>query len=92
MEKRKKRLNPSKLLILLMYGSYPYLEVNFKDDNTRELILDIGSFARLMRVKKQALVEYIDWLDMMGYIVLVSKSNRTIKLDIHTPPLFKKTI
>ena len=88
---RKSRLNPSKLLVLLMYGSYPYLDVRTFSPNIQELVLDIGSFSRLMRVKKIHIAESLEWLDAMGYISLIEIDNKKATVLISTPPLFGTT-
>jgi len=56
------------------------------------LTLDLGRFARLMRVKKIHVAEYLEWLDTMGYILLTNISNKEATVIINTPPLFKESI
>jgi len=92
MQSRQQRLNPSKLLVLLMYGTYPYLDVETIDGETRQLTLEIGPFARLMRVKNGAISEYLQWLEQMGYLTITSCSNKTITVIVTIPTLFRKVI
>lgn len=89
---RKNRLNPSKLLVLLMYGTYPYLDVTHIDKDSKQLCLDIGGFGRLLRVKNQHIVEYLVWLESMNYITILSKDNKKVTIVLDMPLLFRESI
>ncbi len=86
---RKKRLNPSKLLVLLLYGSYPYMKVEQGSNDLVRITLTLGKFAKLMRVRKSHVVEYLDWLDKMQYISIVDNDNKEATVTIAKPNLFK---
>lgn len=88
---RKSRLNPSKLLVMLLYGSYPYLEVEYLSNDSRCLTLEIGKFARLMRVKNAHISEYLQWLEEMGFLTITACSPRTISVVLTKPQLFMET-
>lgn len=85
---RKTRLNPSKLLVLLMFGSYPYVEVTSLSSGSKKLTLTIGKFAKLMRVRNAHIVEYCQWLEQMNFIDIVSIDKTTVELIIYIPPMF----
>jgi len=88
-ESRQQRLNPSKLLVLLMYGTYSYLEVTTVDGETKKLVLDIGKFARLMRVKKIHIAEYLEWLDDMNFLSLTNITDKKATVLLTVPLLFR---
>jgi hypothetical protein len=88
-ESRKKRLNPSKLLVLLLYGTYPYLEVEAIDGVSKRLTLHIGKFAKLMRVRKEHIQEYVSWLETMGFLVVTGQDRYHITVIVDIPLLFK---
>lgn len=85
---RQHRLNPSKLLVLLLYGTYPYLDVEEVSPIYKRLTLNIGKFARLMRVKNIHIVEYLEWLESMGYLTIVGPVDKHISVMISVPTLF----
>jgi hypothetical protein len=86
---RKTRLNPSKLLVLLLYGTYPYLDVEAVDGGSKRLTMTIGKFANLMRVRKDHIMEYLAWLEEMNFITIIKKSKDKTTLILDTPTLFK---
>lgn len=88
MVSRKTRLNPSKLLVLLLYGTYPYLDVKDFSNNSKKLILDVGKFARLLRVRNSDIVEYLTWLEQMSFITIIEVSNKKATVIITLPTLF----
>ena len=88
---RKSRLNPSKLLVMLLYGTYPYLEVGYLSNDSRCLTLEVGKFARLMRVKNIHITEYLQWLEEMGFLTITACSPRTISVVLSKPGLFVET-
>lgn len=75
-----------------MWGNYPYLDVKDFGAGNKELTLDIGAFARLMRVKKLHIAEYLEWLDSMGYLTLTSCDTKKATVILDIPPLFGKCI
>ena len=85
---RKTRLNPSKLLVLLMFGSYPYVQVKPLDNGSRKLSVTIGKFAKIMRVRNAHIVEYCQWLEKMNFVDILSIDETTIELIMYIPPLF----
>lgn len=85
---RKTRLNPSKLLVLLMYGTYPYVFVETHSNDSKKLTLTIGKFAKLMRVRNAHIVEYCQWLEKMGYIIITNITDDKITVILSIPPLF----
>jgi hypothetical protein len=87
---RQHRLNPSKLLVLLLYGTYPYCTVTALDDNRRQLTLEVGPFGRLMRVKNIHILEYLEWLESMNFITITSSDSKTVTIVIDTPLLFRE--
>ena len=72
----------------MLYGTYPYMKVVQRANNA-EITLSLGKFAKLMRVRKSHIVEYLDWLDKMQYISIVEKNNRTATVTVSQPNLFK---
>lgn len=87
---RQHRLNPSKLLVLLLYGSYPYLETDSQpDSDVKRVTLKIGGFAKLMRVRNAHIVEYLDWLEQMGFLTVTKRTKRTATVIIEEPLLFR---
>lgn len=91
-QSRKKRLNPSKLLVLLLYGTYPYLDVETLGPGSKRLTLDIGRFARLMRVKNAHIGEYLQWLEEMGYLTITGCTEKHISVVMETPTLFSNEV
>lgn len=91
-ESRRQRLNPSKLLVLLLYGTYDYLEVVSVDAESKKLTLHIGKFARLLRVKKAHIGEYLEWLDQMNFLTLVNINTKKATVIIDVPLLFKECV
>jgi len=88
---RQQRLNPSKLLVLLLYGHYPYMETETrKESDIKRVTIKIGGFARLMRVRNAHIVEYLEWLEQMGFLTITKRTKRTATLIIEEPTLFKR--
>ena len=92
MASRQQRLNPSKLLVLLLYGTYPYCDVTAFGEDAKKLTLKVGKFARLMRVRNSNIVEYLQWLDEMGFITVVEASAKEATVILCTPTLFSRNI
>ena len=61
---RRHRLNPFKLLCLVLYGDYDF--VSWAAEGQVEL--RNGPMARLMRVPNSRLKEYLEWLSHWNYI------------------------
>lgn len=89
---RKHRLNPSKLLVMLLYGTYPYLEVEDEKPNSKQLRLEVGKFGRLMRVKNAHIREYVQWLENMGYLTQISSGDTHISIILSKPTLFSQEV
>ena len=92
MASRQQRLNPSKLLVLLLYGTYPYCDVTQFGGAAKKLTLQVGKFARLMRVRNSNIVEYLQWLEEMGFITVVELSNKEATVIIEIPTLFSSKV
>lgn len=60
---RKHRLNPFKVLCLLLYGEFDFM--TYQDGATH---VEVGPFARHIRVKNDRFKEYLQWLETYGYI------------------------
>jgi hypothetical protein len=89
---RKNRLNPSKLLVLLLYGTYPYLDVESTEGSSKRLTMHVGKFAKLMRVRNAHIIEYLGWLEQMNFITIVNQDRYTITIVLDTPTLFRNAI
>ena len=68
---RKHRLNPFKVLCLLLYGDYDF--VRWTD--TGHIEIDNGPFARHLRVPNHRLKEYLEWLAHWDYILELDTDN-----------------
>lgn len=58
-----KKLKPYQALVLLMYGSYEWVE---REGTSYDVKL--GPFARHIQVPNYRLIEYLKWLEEMGFI------------------------
>lgn len=88
-QSRKARLNPSKLLVLLLYGTYPYMKVEEVEEGLKEVTLEIGPFARLLRVKNAHIIEYVEWLEEMNFLSIIAKNKGSLTVALETPTLFR---
>ena len=80
----KHRLNPSKVMLALLYGSYSSIQ------NDGGLIsMDIGPFARLLRVPNSRLKEYLTWLEKWEYLSNLKLNQTTAKFCIKQPRLWE---
>ena len=86
---RQHRLNPSKLLVLFLYGDYPYMSVEHKSDDVKKVTIRIGGFAKLMRVRNSHILEYLEWLEQMGFITITGVTKKTATLVLSPPTLFR---
>lgn len=60
---RQLKLNPFKVLCLILYGSYDFIV--WEEDYAE---ISIGPFARLLQVKNDRLKEYLQWLHSFEYL------------------------
>lgn len=61
---RKRRLNPYKVLCLVIYGNYEFITWNGID----KVELRLGPLARLIQIQNYRLKDYLYWLQDFGYI------------------------
>lgn len=82
----KRRLNPNKILVLLLYGDYAFVE---RKGNGRVRIRT-GALARFVRVPNARLKEYILWLESpCGLVRDVEIYHGYIELTVKYPRLFE---
>jgi len=79
---RKHRLNPSKVMLLLLYGNYQFVH---SGEEPGKVLVEIGPFARLIRVPNSRLKEYLEWLNHWSYISNLEFSYGKASFEI-TPP------
>lgn len=88
---RKHRLNPMKLLTLLLYGDYPYLEyLGSQPSGAARISIKPVSFAKLLRVRTSHIHEYLEWLESQSYIDLISAEKQAVTLVVNRPRLFRE--
>ena len=64
METRKNRTNPFKILVLCLYSRSSFIKRS--DDD--QITVARGPMCRVLRVPSFRLTEYLEWLQMFGYI------------------------
>jgi hypothetical protein len=74
----------------LLYGTYPYLEVEAVDGDSKRLTLSVGKFANLMRVRNAHIIEYLEWLDNMSFLTIVRRGKYSVTVLLEVPTLFSK--
>lgn len=84
MRRIKHRLNPSKVLISILYGSYS--SVHNEEGDVR---IEIGPFARLIRVPNSRLKEYLAWLASWDYISNLETNKKYATFTVSRPNLWK---
>jgi len=84
---RRHRLNPFKILVLLLYGDHSF--VLWADDG-QTATLYIPDFARFLRVPGDRFREYLVWLQDGGYLSMLNSARgfATVRL---TPPKKRRT-
>ncbi len=55
----------------------------------RKIKIQVGNFAKLMRVRANHIVEYIQWLEEMGFLTVVELNKKQAKLIVEKPVLFR---
>lgn len=83
---RKHRLNPNKVMVLLLYGSYGC--VTSASGRVGHLKMKIGEFARLIRVPNSRLREYLEWLNHWEFITDLQLSHGEAVFQVTPPALF----
>lgn len=76
------RLAPFKILSLLLYGDYPWLQ----PDAEGSLTLRLSSMARDMRVSRERLREHLRWLHEWGYLKRVEFDHGSATIRLASPP------
>lgn len=76
----KHRLNPFKVLCLLLYGTY-----DFVSWNGLEAEIQVGPFARHIRVKNDRFKEYLQWLETYGYVLDLKLGYGVARLRVLPP-------
>lgn len=80
---RRHRLNPFKVLCLVLYGNYEFLLVG--QDGL--ISIENSPFARILRVPNCRLREYLEWLAHWGYIRDLDTDTYGISKFRVTPPV-----
>ncbi len=76
------RLVPFKILSLLLYGDYPWLQL----DAQGLVVAKLGQMARSMRVSRDRLGEHLQWLVDHGYINELHLGRFEARIRLATPP------
>lgn len=74
------RLIPYKLLVLALYGDYPFIS---RDETS--IILYLGPLSRHLRISSSRLRDQIDWLLTNRYFSSVAMSRGVAIVDLRLP-------
>jgi len=74
------RLIPYKLLIILLYGEFPFIS-----RNEGSITLYLGPLSRHLRVSSSRLRDQIDWLLINRYFSSVAMSRGVAVVDLKLP-------
>ena len=78
------RLIPFKMLALLWYGYYVWME---RDPTApAQRMFRAGQMGKLLRISHAKVWDHLRWLERQGYLTLLSSPREPIKLILTYPP------
>lgn len=87
----KQRHTPYKILAMLLYGKYPWMELKAgQGAEPTTYTVALGPLASMLRVNASKLREYLTWLEEHQYLSEVSFSYGEVELTIANPPNLMK--
>lgn len=81
------RLQPFRLLVMLYAGTYSWLDREPMDP--RRFKVRISGLAQTLRVSRARLVEQFEWLQRMGYLTVLERTQGYLRAALETPLVFK---
>ena len=81
---KKKRLNPYKLLTILLYGDHEFID--WSQGPPEQVVILTGPMSRLLGVQPDALREYLEYLEHFGYLHGYERMRGKARFSVRVPP------